>query len=68
MTSNFKVGSRPVVPGCAGCAMAPRFWHINYVTLFQPGGTDYAHLIITGTHGFSDLLTALGQSASDFTK
>ena len=22
-------------------------------------GTDYAHLITTGTHGFSDLLTAL---------
>ena len=26
-------------------------------TLFQPGGTDYANLITTGTPGFSDLLT-----------
>ena len=29
------------------------------LTLFQPGGTDYAHLITTGTPGFSDLPTAL---------
>ena len=28
-------------------------------TLFQPGGTDYAHLITTGTPRFSDLPTAL---------
>ena len=28
------------------------------LTLFQPGGTDYAHLITTGPPGFSDLLTA----------
>ena len=26
---------------------------------FQPGGTDYAHLITTGTPGFSDPPTAL---------
>ena len=26
---------------------------------FQPGGTDYAHLITTGTPGFSDLPNAL---------
>ena len=31
----------------------------DQLTLFQPGGTDYAHLIITGTPGFSDLPTAL---------
>ena len=31
----------------------------DQLTLFQPGGTDYAHLITTGTPGFSDLLTAL---------
>ena len=43
---------RPVVPGCAGCAA-------DQLTLFQPGGTDYAHLITTGTPGFSDLPTAL---------
>ena len=36
-------------------------WHpqilADQLTLFQLGGTDYAHLIITGTPGFSDLLT-----------
>ena len=31
----------------------------NQLTLFQPGGTDYAHLITTGTPRFSDLPTAL---------
>ena len=44
-----KLVDRPVVPGCAGCAMA------DQLTLFQPGGTDYAHLITTGTPGFSGL-------------
>ena len=38
-------------------------WHTQYfadqLTLFQPGGTDYAHLITTDTPGFSDLPTAL---------
>ena len=41
-------------------------WHTqilaNQLTLFQPGGKDYAHLITTGTSGFSDLPTALGGS------
>ena len=27
----------------------------DQLTLFQPGGTDYAHLITTGTPRFSDL-------------
>ena len=31
----------------------------DQLTLFKPGRTDYAHLITTGTPGFSDLLTAL---------
>ena len=31
----------------------------DQLTLFQTGGTDYAHLITTGTPGFSDLPTAL---------
>ena len=31
----------------------------DQLTLFQPGRTDYAHLITTGTPGFSDLPTAL---------
>ena len=38
-------------------------WHTqilgDQLTLFQTGGTDYAHLIITGTPRFSDLPTAL---------
>ena len=38
-------------------------WHtqilVDQLTLFQPVGTDYAHLIATGTAGFSDLPTAL---------
>jgi len=33
-------------------------WHTqilaDQLTLYQPGGTDYAHLITTGTPGFSD--------------
>ena len=48
------IPDRGVVPGYARCAMAP-----DQLTLFQPGGTDYAHLITTGTPGFSDLPTAL---------
>ena len=36
-------------------------WHTqileNQLTLFQTGGTDYAHLITSGTPGFSDLPT-----------
>ena len=50
--------SRPVVPGCAGCAMA----HPDICRSVNPistKGTDYAHLITTGTPGFSDLPTAL---------
>ena len=43
-------------------------WHTqilaDQLTLFQPGGTNYAHLITTGTPGFSDLPTAL-QSQTD---
>ena len=38
-------------------------WHTqilaDQLTLFQPGGTYYAHLITTGTPRFSDLPTAL---------
>ena len=49
-----KVCSRPVVPGCAQILA-------DQLTLFQPGGTDYAHLIATGTPGFSDLPMALSQ-------
>ena len=31
----------------------------DHIILFQPGGTDYAHLITIGTPEFSDLPTAL---------
>ena len=38
-------------------------WHTkilaDQLTLFQPGGTDYPHLISTGTAGFLDHPTAL---------
>ena len=40
-------------------------WHTqilaDQLTLFQPGGTNFAHLFTTGTPGFSDLPTALAQ-------
>ena len=49
---------RPVDPGCAGCAMAhPDFG--RSVNPISTRGTDYPHLITTGTPGFSDLPTAL---------
>ena len=31
----------------------------DQVTVFQPGGTNYAHLITTGTPRFTDLPTVL---------
>ena len=44
-------------------------WHVSYrimtLTLSQPGGTDYAHLITTGTPGFSDLPMALMKAKFD---
>ena len=44
-------------------------WHTHIsadqLTLFQPGGTDYAHVITTGTPGFSDLPTALVSSTAN---
>ena len=49
---------RPVVPGCAGCAMAHPIIGRS-VNPISTRGTDYAHLITTGTPGFSDLPTAL---------
>ena len=49
---------RAVVPGCAGCAMAhPDFG--RSVNPISTRGTDYAHLITSGTPGFSDLPTSL---------
>ena len=53
--------SRGVVPGGAGVPCHTQIL-ADQLTVFQPGGTDYAHLINTGTHGFSDLPTALASS------
>ena len=51
-------------PGLSSLGVPGVPWHTqilaDQLTLFQPGGTDYAHLIITGTPWFSDLPTALG--------
>ena len=52
-------------PGVSSLSVpgVPVLWHTHILTdqltLFQPGGTDYANLITTGTPGFSDLPTAL---------
>ena len=50
-------------PGPSSLGVPGVPWHTqilaDQLTLFQPGGTDYAHLIPTGTPGFSDLPTAL---------
>ena len=45
-------------PGMQGVPWHLRIW-ADQLTLSQPGGTDYAHHITTGTPGFSDLPTAL---------
>ena len=49
----------PIMQACR--PWVPRHTQIlaDQLTLFQPGGTDYAHLIATGTPGFSDLPKAL---------
>ena len=55
-------------PGSAGSGLSSLGvpgvpWHTQILagqlTLFKPGGTNYAHLITTGKPGFSDLTTAL---------
>ena len=50
-------------PGVSSLGVPGLPWHpqilADQLTLSQPGGTDYAHLITTGTPGFSDLPTAL---------
>ena len=43
---------------CRVCHGTPNI-SADQLTLFQPGGTDYAHLITTGIPRFSDLPTAL---------
>ena len=53
----------PAYAGVSSLGVPGVPWHTqilaDQLTLFQPGGTDYAHLITTGTPGFSDLPTAL---------
>ena len=50
-------------PGLLSLGVPGVPWHTqilaDQLTLFQPGGTDNALLITTGTPGFSDLPTAL---------
>ena len=58
-----KQGGNLYSPGLSSLGVPGVPWHTqilaDQLTLFQPGGTDYAHLITTGTPGFSDLPTAL---------
>jgi hypothetical protein len=50
---------RGVFPGGAGGAMAHPYFGRSVNPISTRGGTDYAHLITTGTPEFSDLPTAL---------
>jgi hypothetical protein len=58
-----KLGEIWSISGLSSLGVPGVQWHTqilaDQLTLFQPGGTDYAHLITTGTPGFSDLPTAL---------
>ena len=60
---SFKVSISKNVAGLSSLGVPGVPWHTqilaDQLTLFQPGGTDYAHLITTGKPGFSDLPTAL---------
>ena len=53
----------PLTAGLSSLGVPGVPWHTqilaDQLTLFQPGGTAYAHLIKTDTPGFSDLPTAL---------
>ena len=53
-----KIALTYIVPGLSSLGVHPQIL-ADQLTLSQPGGTDYAHLITTGTPGFSDLPTAL---------
>ena len=50
-------------PGLLSLVVPIATWHTqilaDQLTLLQPGGTDYAHLITTVTLGFSDIPMAL---------
>ena len=57
------LGGSHILAGLSSLGVPGVPWHTHILTdqltLFQPGGTDYAHLITTGTPGFLDLPTAL---------
>ena len=55
-------------PSSLGVPGVPWYTQIlaDQLTLFQPGGTYYAHLITSGTLGFSDLPTALQYKRGEF--
>ena len=56
--------NRPVVPGCAGCAMVhPDFG--RSVNPISTRGDRLCLLITTGTPGFSDLPTALNKGSTE---
>ena len=61
-------GATSNVAGLSSLGVPSVPWHTqilaDQLTLFQPGGTDYAHLITTGTPGFSELPTALSNRVS----
>ena len=65
ISKNFKdfIFQKMTVFDVTGLGVPGVPWHTqilaDQLTLFQPRGTDYAHLITTGTPGFSDLPTAL---------
>ena len=64
----FESYVRGIVSGGArgkGVPWNPKIF-ADQLTLSQPGGTDYAHLITTGTPGFSDLPTALYMAICGF--
>ena len=62
----FLINASMTGPSSLGVPGVPGHTQIlaDQLTLFQPGGTDYANLITTGTPGFSDLTTALLKGTS----
>ena len=60
---NFLLRFTDLYAGLSSLGVPGVPWHTqilaDQLTLFKPGGTDYAHLITTGTPGFLDLPTAL---------
>ena len=59
----FLEASNGTIAGLSSLGVPGVPWHTqilaDQLTLLQPGGTDYAHLITTGTPGFLDLPRAL---------